>query len=198
LCDTPGLAALAEATGAKVLSYSSGESLAAGEISMAVRRLGRRCIIVPNGPAARDSSAVAARALGREGIEVVVVDVRSAVQALPALAVHEPAAEFAADAAAMERAAGRMRPASAVADEAGAVLAASTVLAMVDELLAGGAELMTFLVGAQAPAGLAERLVAHVRAVSPATEVECHVGAVPGAAVLAGAESAMVTLSEPL
>jgi small ligand-binding sensory domain FIST len=62
------------------------------------------------------------------------------------------------------------------------------VLAMTDELLAGGAELMTVLIGAQAPAGLAEQVTAHVRAVSPATEVECHVGAVPGAVVLAGAE----------
>jgi dihydroxyacetone kinase-like predicted kinase len=188
LCDTPGLAALAEAAGAEVLCYGSGEVPAAGEISMAVRRLARRCIIVPNGSSARAAATAAARDLGREGIEVVVVDVRSAVQALPALAVHEPAAGFAADAAAMERAASRMRHGLRHADPAGAALATTEVLAMIDELLAGGAELMTLLIGAQAPAGLAERAVAHVRAVSPATEVECHVGAVPGAVVLAGAE----------
>ena len=109
LCDTPGLAALAEAAGAEVLCYGSEGAPAAGEISMAVRRLARRCIIVPNGSSARAAAAAAARDLGREGIEVVVVDVDSAVQALPALAVHEPAAEFAADAAAMARAARRMR-----------------------------------------------------------------------------------------
>ena len=191
LCDTPGLAALAEAAGAEVLCYGSEAAPAAGEISMAVRRLARRCIIVPNGSSARAAAAAAARDLGREGIEVVVVDVDSAVQALPALAVHEPAAEFAADAAAMARAARRMRhgmrhgmrPAGPPA-----ALAATEVLAMTDELLAGGAELMTFLIGAQAPAGLAEQVTAHVRAVSPDTEVECHVGAVPGAVVLAGAE----------
>jgi len=181
VCDTPGLAALAEAAGAEVLCCRSGVAPAASEISMAARRLGRRCIIVPNGPAARAAAAAAAQDLGREGIEVVVVDVHSAVQALPALAVHEPAAEFTEDAAAMARAAARMRHASTVADRGPA-------LAMTDELLAGGAELMTFLVGAAAPAGLAEQLMAHVRAVSPATEVECHAGAVPGAVVLAGAE----------
>ena len=181
VCDTPGLAALAEAAGAEVLCCRSGVAPAASDISMAARRLGRRCIIVPNGPAARAAAAAAAQDLGREGIEVVVVDVHSAVQALPALAVHEPAAEFTEDAAAMARAADRMRHAGTVADEA-------VALAMTDELLAGGAELMTFLVGAAAPAGLAEQLMAHVREVSPATEVECHVGAVRGPVVLAGAE----------
>ncbi|HEX3490552.1 MAG TPA: hypothetical protein VHU92_14475 [Streptosporangiaceae bacterium] len=88
VCDTPGLAALAEAAGAEVLCCRSGVAPAASEISMAARRLGRRCIIVPNGPAARAAAAAAAQDLGREGIEVVVVDVHSAVQALPALAVE--------------------------------------------------------------------------------------------------------------
>lgn len=46
-----------------------------------------RCIIVPSGPATRAAAAAAAPDLGREGIEVVVVDVDSAVQALPAPAV---------------------------------------------------------------------------------------------------------------
>jgi hypothetical protein len=59
---------------------------------------------------------------------------------------------------------------------------------MTDELLAGRPELMTFLVGADAPAGLGELAVARVRAVSPRTEVECHLGAAVGAVVLAGAE----------
>jgi dihydroxyacetone kinase-like predicted kinase len=188
LCDTPGLAALAEAAGAEVLCYGSEGAPAAGEISMAVRRLGRRCIIVPNGSPARAAAAAAARDLEREGIEVVVVDVSSAVQALPALAVHEPAAEFAADAAAMARAASRMRHGMRPTGPAATARTTTEVLAMTDELLAGGAELMTVLIGAQAPAGLAEQVTAHVRAVSPATEVECHVGAVPGAVVLAGAE----------
>jgi dihydroxyacetone kinase-like predicted kinase len=188
LCDTPGMAALAEAAGAEVLCYGSEGAPAAGEISMAVRRLGRRCIIVPNGSPARAAAAAAARDLEREGIEVVVVDVSSAVQALPALAVHEPAAEFAADAAAMARAASRMRHGMRPTGPAATARATTEVLAMTDELLAGGAELMTVLIGAQAPAGLAEQVTAHVRAVSPATEVECHVGAVPGAVVLAGAE----------
>jgi dihydroxyacetone kinase-like predicted kinase len=149
-------------------------------IVAAARRLTRHCIIVPNGPLARDAAAQAARELRAEGIEVLVVDVRSAIQALPALAVHERAAGFAADAAAMGRAAAGMRHA---AIGPGADLAAAA-----DGLLAGGAELVTFLAGEDAPDGLAELAAARVREVSPAAEVHWHAGAVPGALLLAGAE----------
>jgi hypothetical protein len=64
----------------------------------------------------------------------------------------------------------------------------AAALAMVDDLLAGGAELMTFLIGADAPAGLAELVMARVREVSPATEIECHAVAPAGIVLLAGAE----------
>jgi DAK2 domain fusion protein YloV len=213
VCDTPGLAALAESAGARVLRADPDGPPDPARISAAVRGLGGRCIIVPNGSRAHAAATTAARGLRGEGIEVLVVDVSSAVQVLPALAVHEPAAEFGADAAAMGRAAARMRHASAGGapigapgggpagghvggDPAGGVHADGgqagglerVVLAMTDELLAGGPELMTFLVGADAPAGLGELAVERVRAVSPETEVECHVGAATGAVVLAGAE----------
>jgi hypothetical protein len=60
---------------------------------------------------------------------------------------------------------------------------------MTDELLAGGAELMTFLTGEGAfPAGLGDLVTAHVREVSPATSVEWHGAAAAGAVLLAGAE----------
>jgi uncharacterized protein len=183
ICDTPGMAALAESAGARVLRGGQ-DGPPAALIGTAVRGLGGRCIIVPNGSRAHAAATTAAQVLREEGIEVLVVDVHSAVQALPALAVHEPAAEFAADAAAMERAAARMRHASASSGDG----LERAVLAMTDELLAGGPELVTFLVGAEAPAGLAEVAVARARAASPRTEVECHVGAVTGAVVLAGAE----------
>lgn len=131
-----------------------------------------------------------------EGIEVLVVDVRSAIQALPALAVHEPAAGFGADAAAMGRAAARMRHAAIAAGRSGpdAAAAEAAVLAATDELLAGargassGAELVTFLAGEDTPAGLAELAAARVHAARPDAEVECHVGAPPGILLLAGAE----------
>jgi uncharacterized protein len=121
---------------------------------------------------------------------VLVVDVHSPVQALPALAVHEPAAQFRADAAALGRAAARMRYASvggSAAQRTGPEQLA-LALAVTDELLAPGAELMTLLTGAGAHPELAERVLAHVREVSPATEIECHAGAAAGVVLLAGAE----------
>jgi DAK2 domain fusion protein YloV len=189
MCDTPGLAALADSAGAAVFRYDSDFRPAAEEVSAAIRPLARHCIIVPNGPEALAAATTAAQDLGDDGIEVLVVDVRSPVQALPALAVHEPAAEFRADAAAMGRAAARMRYASvgAAAGQPGRDQLARAVAA-IDELLAPGAELLTVLTGAGAHPRLAERVLAHVREVSPATEIECHAGVAAGVVLLAGAE----------
>jgi DAK2 domain fusion protein YloV len=223
MCDTPGLAALADSVGAAVFRYDSDFPPAAEDVSAAIRPLARHCIIVPNGPEALAAATAAAQNLGDDGIEVLVVDVRSPVQALPALAVHEPAAEFWADAAAMGRAAARMRYASVRAagqpgrervqrdqagrdqagrdqagrdqagrDQAGRDQAGreelARALAAIDELLAPGAELLTVLTGAGAHPRLAERVLAHVREVSPATEIECHAGVAAGVVLLAGAE----------
>jgi hypothetical protein len=186
ICDTAGMAALAASAGAEVIRTGPAGPPDAAELSAVIRRSAQRCIVVPNGPGARDAALTAARQLRGEAIEVRVADVRSAVQALPALAVHEPAAEFGADAAAMDRAAARMRSVSI--DVRPVPGLADAVLALTDQLLAGGPELVTFLIGEDAPAGLAELAAARIRAVSPATEVDCHAGAAAGAVLLAGAE----------
>jgi dihydroxyacetone kinase-like predicted kinase len=183
ICDTAGMAALAESAGAQVLRSRLNVPFTADDVSAEIRQLARRCIIVPNGSAARAAATAAADSLRVEGIEVLVVDVCSPVQALPALAVHEPQAAFEADAAAMSRAAARMRYASISGP---AELAA--VLARTDELLAGGAELVTFLTAVDAPPELTGLAAAHVREVSPATEIETHAVAAAGAGLLVGAE----------
>jgi uncharacterized protein len=188
VCDTAGMAALAESAGAQVLRSGEMGSMSADELSAVIRQLARRCIIVPNGPAVRIAATAAAAGLREDGIEVRIVDVRSPVQALPALAVHEPQAEFEADAAAMDRAAARMRTVQQTAVPQTASRQTAAALALTDDLLAGGAELMTFLIGADAPAGLAEVVTARVREVSPATEIECHAVAPAGIVLLAGAE----------
>jgi dihydroxyacetone kinase-like predicted kinase len=241
ICGTAALAGLARAAGARVLrsepdaesgaaqisaAQSGAAQISAAAISAAVRPLGPRCIIVPDGPSAAEAARAATPGLRSEGIEVAVVEVRSAVQAVPALAVHEPAAGFAADAAAMSRAASRMRwasvamaapgagpsvpgqagpgqagPGQAVAQMSAAQMSAaqmsaaqmsaaqmSAALGMIDELVAGGAELVTFLAGDGVPAGLAELVTARVRAVSPAAGIDWHAGAAAGTLLLAGAE----------
>ncbi|HEU5416235.1 MAG TPA: DAK2 domain-containing protein [Streptosporangiaceae bacterium] len=238
ICDTPGMAALAESAGARILRSGS-PSPSSAELSTLIRQAAqgaRRCIVVPSGPATSMAAAAAARMLAADGIDVRVVTVASPVQALPALAVHEPAAGFADDAAAMSRAASRMRHA-AISCELSADTAPGgpgpggtrsggpgpasgglgpapggpapggpasgrpvphspaplrpvleeAALAATDELLAGGAELVTLLTGGSG-ARLAELVTARVREVSPAAEIECHAGAVAGHALLLGVE----------
>jgi hypothetical protein len=188
ICDTPGMAALAESAGARPLRFESPVP-AATELSALIRQAAagaRRCIVVPSGPSTAAAAGGAARELAADGIDVRVVAVAAAVQALPALAVHEPAAGFAADAAAMSRAASRMRWSAISVDPAGGEVAGA--LAVADGLLAGGAELVTLLTGGQAAGRLAELVTARVREISPAAEIECHAGVVAGHALLMGVE----------
>lgn len=196
ICETPGMAALAESAGARALRCGP-YSAAAAELSALIRQAApgrQRCIVVPSGPATAAAAAAAAADLAADGIDVRVVAVASPVQALPALAVHEPEAGFAADAAAMSRAAKRMRFAAISCDPAAGPGAApepgsaGAALAAADELLADGAELVTLLTGGSSGARLAELVAARVREVSPAAEIERHAGAVAGQALLVGVE----------
>jgi hypothetical protein len=207
ICDTPGMAALAESAGARPLRFESSFPTAA-EVSALIRQAAagaRHCIVVPSGASTAAAAAGAARELAADGIDVRVVALASPVQALPALAVHEPAAGFAADAAAMSRAASRMRWSALSCDlapgatpgeqatggAASADLAAGQVAAAraaADELIAGGAELVTLLAGGRAAERLAELVAARVREVSPAAEIERHAGVVAGQALLVGVE----------
>jgi dihydroxyacetone kinase-like predicted kinase len=52
ICDTAGMAALAESAGAQVLRSSLNVPLTADGLSAEIRQLARRCIIVPNGSGA--------------------------------------------------------------------------------------------------------------------------------------------------
>ncbi len=196
ICDTPGMAALAESAGARPLRFESSFP-AAAEVSALIRQAAagaRQCIVVPSGASTAAAAAGAARELAADGIDVRVVAVASPLQALPALAVHEPEAGFAADAAAMSRAASRMRFAAISCNPAAGPGAApepgpaSAALAAADELLAGGAELVTLLTGGSGGARLAELVAARVREVSPAAEIERHAGAVAGQTLLVGVE----------
>jgi dihydroxyacetone kinase-like predicted kinase len=193
ICDTPGMAALAESAGARPVRFES-PFPAAAELSALIRQAAagaRRCIVVPSGPATAAAAARAARELAADGIDLRVVAVDSPVQALPALAVHEAAAGFAADAAAMSRAASRMRWSAISCDPAagsGPAGHLAAALAATEELLAGGAELVTLLTGGQVAKRLAELVTARVREISPAAEIECHAGAVAGHALLVGVE----------
>jgi dihydroxyacetone kinase-like predicted kinase len=157
------------------------------------------------------ASAAAKEAHGL-GIKVSVVPTRSPVQALAALAVRDPKRRFEDDVIAMAEAAGACRYAEVchAAREAltvagparpGDVLAlvegevhligqdlVDTCTAVVDRMLGGGGELVTLLCGADAPAGLADRVRAHVERAWPFVEVQAYEGGQPHYPLLVGVE----------
>jgi hypothetical protein len=146
------------------------------------------------------------------GVRVGVVPTRSPVQAMAAIAVRSPDRRFEDDVIAMAEAAGACRCAAVTtaAREAltvagrcrpGDVLAlvegevnliggelVQTCLALLDRLLAGGGELVTLLLGADAPDGLAETLRRHLARRWPFVEVHTYSGGQPHYPLLVGVE----------
>jgi DAK2 domain fusion protein YloV len=146
------------------------------------------------------------------GTRVAVIPVRSWVQALAAVAVHQPTRDFDDDVVAMAEAAAATRYGEVtVAEEdgltsvgachAGDVLGLidgeiveigkdvqDVALSLADRALGVGAELLTLLVGASAPLDLGEVFTAHVRARAPLTEVSVYDGAQLDRPLLIGIE----------
>jgi hypothetical protein len=141
-----------------------------------------------------------------------VVPTKSPVQAMAAIAVRDPDRHFHDDMIAMAEAAGACRyaevtiatkPALTVAGrcEAGDVLGLvegdvnvigrdlrETCLTLLDRMLGGGGELVTLVLGADAPDGLGEALVAHLAQAWPFVEVRTYDGGQPHHPLLVGVE----------
>ncbi|MEJ2858271.1 MULTISPECIES: DAK2 domain-containing protein [unclassified Saccharothrix] len=149
------------------------------------------------------------------GQDVVVVPTSSPVQALAALAVHDPHRRAGDDVVAMAEAAaatrrgevrvaereaitwvGRCEPGDLLAMQDGEVVLvepagtdpAALACRLVDRMLAGGGELVTALLGEDAPEGLAETLESHLRIAHPEVEITTYHGGQPGAALVVGVE----------
>jgi DAK2 domain fusion protein YloV len=104
-----GLASLLRAGGARVLRQQAGSGPAVPALIDAIRQAGAQVAVLPNkDQVARLAEAAAAR-LGDEGVTVSVIPVRSPLQGIAALAVHDPQRGFEADVAAMKAAAAGMR-----------------------------------------------------------------------------------------
>jgi hypothetical protein len=204
-----GLARLLAGEGVAVV----GPNPSTREVLAAVRATGAgRVVVLPNNP---DTQAVANAAAGEaeaEGVQVSVVPTRSPVQALAALAVRDPSRRFADDVIAMAEAAGACRSAEvcyAVREaitvagrcQAGDVLAlvegevhligrdlVQTCRDLLDRMLGGGGELVTLLLGADAPAGLGDQLQAHLAQSWPFVEVQVYEGGQPHYPLLVGVE----------
>lgn len=204
-----GLAELFRAEGATVV----GAKPSTEEILAAIRatRAGR-VVVLPNDP---DTRAVATVAVGEaqgEGVRARVVPTRSPVQALAALAVRDRTRRFNDDVIAMAEAAGacrygevcyaarealtvagRCRPGDVLGLVDGEVNVIGVDLQptsqeLLDRMLGGGGELVTLVLGAEAPPGLDVRLRAHLSASWPFVEVQCYDGGQPHYPLLVGVE----------
>jgi DAK2 domain fusion protein YloV len=208
-----GLAGLYTEAGATTVLARPGEPPASGELVVAVRRAhAREVVLLPNDAELRHTAAAAAEQARAEGIRVALIPTRSAVQGIAALAVHEPRRRFDEDVVQMTSAAGATRYAEvAVAErqswtmagicQAGDVLglidgdvavigsdvtaAAETVL---DRMLQAGGELVTLVLGDDAPEEIADRLEARVRESYLAVDTVVYRGGRQGALLLIGVE----------
>ncbi|GIG86499.1 DAK2 domain-containing protein [Plantactinospora endophytica] len=205
----PGLAAIFAAEGAVVVHGNP----SAGELLTAVRSTGAaQVVVLPNDPNTQAVARVAAEEAQPFGISVSVVPTRSPVQALAALAVRDPARRFADDVIAMAEAAGACRYAEVCHASREALTVAGrcqpgdvlglvdgevhligndlvqTCAALLDRMLGGGGELVTLLLGADAPDDLAEIVRAHLARRWPFVEVHHYSGGQPFYPLLVGVE----------
>ncbi|MFB7084155.1 DAK2 domain-containing protein [Streptomyces sp. NPDC056296] len=208
-----GLAGLYTEAGATTVLARPGEPPASGELVQAVRRAhAREVVLLPNDAELRHTAAAAAEQARTEGIRVALIPTRSAVQGIAALAVHEPERRFDEDVVAMTSAAGATRHAEvAVAErqswttagicQAGDVLGlvdgdvavigadvtevAATVL---DRMLAAGGELVTLVLGDEAPETVTAHLEARVRGAYLAVDTVVYRGGRQGSLLLIGVE----------
>jgi dihydroxyacetone kinase-like predicted kinase len=163
----------------------------------------------PTAAARAELAAVQVRATCQE---VVVVPTASPVQALAAIAVHDSARRPADDLVAMTEAAaatrrgeltmarqealtwaGRCQPGDTlgmVGDEVVLINCDPLVAAreLVERMLTGGGELVTVLLGQDAPDGVGDALIEHLRSAHPEVEVVVYAGRVPQRVLLVGVE----------
>ena len=205
-----GLSHLFEREGVHVVDTSTPSP---DDVLAAIRDSGRdEVVLLPNGERIADVAEQAARIARETGTRVAVVPTRSPVQGLAAVAVHDGTRRFDDDVVAMAEAAAATRFAEVTVAleesltslgicQAGDVLGfidgevveighgvLSVVLSLTDRLLGVGAELLTVLVGAEAPNGIGDLVARHVRDRAPLTEVTVYPGGQPTYPVIIGVE----------
>ncbi|MFI6856212.1 DAK2 domain-containing protein [Streptomyces sp. NPDC050416] len=208
-----GLAGLYAEAGATTVLARPGEPPASGELVQAVRRAhAREVVLLPNDAELRHTAAAAAEQARTEGIRVALIPTRSAVQGIAALAVHEPERRFDEDVVSMTSAAGATRYAEVTVAErqawtmagicqAGDVLGlidgdvavigsdvTATARTVLDRMLAAGGEMVTLVLGDEAPDTIAEHLEGRVREGYLAVDTVVYRGGRQGAVLLIGVE----------
>ncbi|GIF10503.1 DAK2 domain-containing protein [Actinoplanes teichomyceticus] len=204
-----GLTALFEAEGAVVV----GRNPSTAEMLAAVHACGAEAVVLlPNDANTHAVAVSAAREAEAAGLHVSVVPTRSPVQALAALAVRDHGRPFADDVIAMAEAAGACRYGEVCTAQRDALTVAGPCRAgdllglvdgevhvigadltevshrLLDRMLGGGGELVTLVLGADAPPDLADDLRGHVHRTWPFIELQCYAGGQPRYHLLAGVE----------
>ncbi len=208
-----GLGALFAAAGATVVPGGPGRRASTAELLDGIRRArARDLIVLPNDA---DSLAVAEAAAGQardEGLRVGVIPTRASVQALAALAVHDPTRRFEDDIVHMTAAAGHCRHGAVTVAAREAVTMAgvcrqgdvlgildgdfaiigdaigTVACAVVDRMLGSGGELVTLVTGADADESLADLVVAHLHRTRPEVDSVVYAGGQPRYPLLIGVE----------
>ena len=208
-----GFAHLFEAEGARVVEAPDGGAPAVDDLVVALSGPGgHELVLLADAERAAAVAEAAAERLRGQGRRVAVVPTRSPVQGLAAIAVHDAARRFDDDVVAMAEAAAATRHAEVTIAAAEALTAVGIctpgdilgliddevveigrgLLAvsfnLVDRLLGVGAELITVLVGEDAPARAGELIEAHVRGQAPLTDVAVYQGRVTDHPVIIGVE----------
>ncbi|MEO8889069.1 MAG: DAK2 domain-containing protein [Jatrophihabitantaceae bacterium] len=199
--------------GVTVVEGNSGQMVTTAAVVAAVRATSAAAVVLlPNASQVTGVAEAAADVVRADGVRVAVVPTRSPVQGLAAVAVHDRTRRFDDDVVAMAEAAAATRFAElTVASEeslttvgicqAGDVLGlidgevveigrglVAVAFAVVDRLLGVGAEIMTVLVGTDAPAGVGELIARHVRDRAPLTDVSVYSGGQPKYPLIIGVE----------
>ncbi|WP_433264183.1 DAK2 domain-containing protein [Actinosynnema sp. CS-041913] len=184
-------------------------------LAVVVSTRARHVTLLPGDPDLRAPLEEAVAQAVESGQDVVVVPTFSPVQALSALAVHDASRRAGDDVVAMAEAAaatrrgevrvsereaitwvGRCQPGDllgmldgeVVLIEPGPADVAALSCRLVDRMLAGGGELVTVLLGEDAPEGLANVVEDHLRIVHPEVELAAYHGGQPGAVLIVGVE----------
>ncbi|GGP47370.1 DAK2 domain-containing protein [Saccharothrix coeruleofusca] len=214
LVEGDGVAELFRAEGAAVLR-PDGPVPPADLLALITGTRARHVTVLPCAEGVRAPLDEAVSQAVAAGQDVVVVPTSSPVQALAALAVHDPARRAGDDVVAMAEAAaatrwgrvevcqseaitwvGRCRPGDLLAVLDGDVVrvqpepadVAGLARLLVDRMLAAGGELVTALLGADAPEDLDRVLEEHLRAAHPEVELVRYPGGQADALLIVGVE----------
>ncbi len=204
-----GLSELFTGEGAVVVGHnpSIAEMLAAVDATGA-----DEVVLLPNDANTQEVARAAAKEATRARGSVRVVPTRSPVQALAALAVRDPQRRFDEDVIAMAEAAGacrhgevttaarealtlagRCRPGELLGLVDGEVIVIGAeweevCRRLLDRMLGGGGELVTVVLGADAPPSLESVLGGHLAQAWPFVELQCYAGGQPRYHLLVGVE----------